>query len=246
MENQRVTEDQWRQVKETQEEWTRRKAEWIEERKKESQERGNRMETRSVKVGRKDSSRGKLAKEKGLGERWREGSTGGKRKKELEVEWSRTRKRVDSEWKRVREKRRKSRRHRKRRGKRSTGSSEKTRDPGTRLETGREEWQEHVVRVGTGYRVRQDERNPQRRHFDVGYADRKDYRRKEGRVGKVDGTNMGRRIRGKGKDARVKVINAVSAREKRRPVSEYTGSGIRRKSQVGKRKLKPTKPQAKQ
>jgi hypothetical protein len=41
-------------------------------------------------------------------------------------------------------------------------------------------------------------------------------------------------------------MNAVVQLEKRRRVSDYTGSGIRRKSRVGKRKLKPTKPQAKQ
>jgi len=108
------------------------------------------------------------------------------------------------------------------------------------------EWKEQVVRVGTGYRVRKDEKNPQKRRFDVGYADLKPYIRKEGREVSVDSSNMGRTIIGKGKDARVKVMNAVSAMEKRRPVSEYTGSGILRKSRVGKLKLKPTKPSGKE
>lgn len=110
---------------------------------------------------------------------------------------------------------------------------------------GPQEWKEQVVRVGTGYRVRKDERNPRKRRFDVGYADRKAYTRKDGREVTVETSNMGRTVSGKGDQARVKVMNAVSAREKRRPASEYTGSGIRRKSKVGKRKLKPTKAQTK-
>lgn len=111
---------------------------------------------------------------------------------------------------------------------------------------GEEEWKEQIARVGTGYRVRKDEKEGERRWFDVGYSDRKTYKRKPGREARVDQTNTGRTVVGKGKDARVKVINAVVQMEKRRPVSEYTGSGIRRKSRVGKRKLKPTKPQTKQ
>lgn len=107
------------------------------------------------------------------------------------------------------------------------------------------EWKEEVVRVGTGYRVRRDEKDKNTRRFDVGYSDRKKYTRKEGRKAIVDQSSIGRTVRGKGKDARVKVMNAVSEMEKRRRVSEYTGSGIIRKSRVGKRKLKPTKPQAK-
>lgn len=106
-------------------------------------------------------------------------------------------------------------------------------------------WKEAVVRVGTGYRVRKDERNPQKRRFDVGYADRKTYTRQPGREARIEASNMGRTVRGKGPQARVRVMNAVCAREKRRPASEYTGSGIRRKSKVGKRKLKPTKAQTK-
>jgi hypothetical protein len=108
------------------------------------------------------------------------------------------------------------------------------------------EWKEQVVRVGTGYRVRKDEKDPRKRRFDVGYSDLKPYKRKEGREASVDSSNMGRTIVGKGKDARVKVMNAVCAMEKRRPASEYTGSGILRKSRVGKLKLKPTKPSGKE
>jgi len=121
---------------------------------------------------------------------------------------------------------------------------------GSRLDQGekevRSEWKEQVARVGTGYRVRRDEKDPRKRNFDVGYADLKTYKRKEGREVKVEGTNMGRMVSAKGKDARVKVMNAVCAMEKRRPASEYTGSGILRKSRVGKLKLKPTKPSGKE
>jgi hypothetical protein len=103
------------------------------------------------------------------------------------------------------------------------------------------EWKEQVVRVGTGYRVRKDEKDPRKRRFDVGYADMKVYKRKDGREAVIDSSNMGRTVIGKCQDARVKVMNAVSAMEKRRRVSEYTGSGILRKSMVGKLKLKSTK-----
>jgi len=103
------------------------------------------------------------------------------------------------------------------------------------------EWKEQVVRVGTGFRVRKDEKDPKRRRFDVGFADMKSYKRKDGREAVIDSSNMGRTVTGKCVDARVKVINAVSAMEKRRRVSKYTGSGILRKSLVGKLKLKSTK-----
>jgi hypothetical protein len=116
---------------------------------------------------------------------------------------------------------------------------------GPRVE-GPKEWKEQVVRVGTGYRVRKQEGDPRTRRFDVGYSDRKTYTRKPGREATVDQSNMGRTLVGKGENARVRVMNAVCAMEKRRRASEYTGSGIRRKSRVGKRKLKPTKPQTKQ
>ena len=108
------------------------------------------------------------------------------------------------------------------------------------------EWKEQVARVGTGYRVRKDDKDPRKRRFDVGYADRKTYKRKEGRDARIDSSNIGRTLTCKGKDARVKVINAVCDIEKRRPVSEYTGSGILRKSMVGKLKFKPTKASGKE
>ena len=155
----------------------------------------------------------------------------------LEVRWERTGKREDREW-------------RKTRGKRSQGEvknqRKRRRNPEDRIPLPEiQEWTEQVVRVGTGYRVRKDEEDPKKRRFDVGYADRKTYNRKEGREAIIEKSNMGRTVIGKGPDARVKVRNAVCAMEKRRRVSEYTGSGIRRKSEVGKQKLKPTKPQAK-
>jgi hypothetical protein len=124
--------------------------------------------------------------------------------------------------------------------------SERRQAPETKGNSGPREWKEQVVRVGTGYRVRKDEKDPRTRRFDVGYCDRKPYKRKDGREATVDQSSMGRTLVGKGENARVKVINAVAGMEKRRAASEYTGSGIRRKSRVGKRKLKPTKAQAKQ
>lgn len=107
------------------------------------------------------------------------------------------------------------------------------------------EWKEHVVRVGTGFRVRKDDKNPKRRRFDVGYADVKEYNRKDNRDVIVDSSSMNITIVGKCENARVKVMNAVSDIEKRRPVSKYTGSGIIRKSKQGKRKLKSTKSSSK-
>jgi hypothetical protein len=108
------------------------------------------------------------------------------------------------------------------------------------------EWVEEVVRVGTGYRVRRDvvtkgEKKEKWRRFDVGYTDVKKYRRKEGVDAEVSESMIGRKVKAKGHDARIKVINTVCEREKRRRVSVYTGNGILRKSEVGKKKLKPTK-----
>jgi len=151
------------------------------------------------------------------------------------------------------ERRRKLEKEVKERGKRVVEKRERKVEEGkakegkpSRGKESRKEWKEQVVRVGTGYRVRKHEKKPGTRRFDVGYGDRKEYTRKPGREAIVDQSSMGRRVVGKGEDARVKVMNAVCGMEKRRPASEYTGSGIRRKSEVGKRKLKPTKPQAKQ
>lgn len=107
------------------------------------------------------------------------------------------------------------------------------------------EWKEQVIRVGTGFRVRKDEKDPNKRRFDVGYADVKEYKRKEGREVVVDTSSMSITIIGKGANSRVKVMNAVSDIEKRRRVSKYTGSGIIRKSKQGKRKLKSTKSSSK-
>ena len=59
--------------------------------------------------------------------------------------------------------------------------------------------------------------------MDVGYTDRKKYKRKEGVEVEVEKNQIGRE----------KVMNAVVEREKRRKVSEYTGSGIVRKERVG-------------
>jgi hypothetical protein len=110
-----------------------------------------------------------------------------------------------------------------------------------KVTVGVDQWMEQVVRVGTGYRVRRDDTDPRKRLFDVGYSDVKEYRRVEGLEVKLDQSNMGRTVIGKGHDARVKVMNAVAGMEQRRPVSVYTGSGIMRKSHVGKLKLKSTK-----
>ena len=139
-----------------------------------------------------------------------------------------------------------TREEKRRRKARQKGRGERKTQVEKETHRGREEWKEEIARVGTGYRVRKEEKDGNRRWFDVGYSDRKTYKRKPGREAKVDQSNTGRTVMGKGKEARVKVMNAVVQMEKRRPASEYTGSGIRRKSRVGKLKLKPTKPQAKQ
>lgn len=107
------------------------------------------------------------------------------------------------------------------------------------------EWKQQVARVGTGFRVRRDEKNPRKRRFDVGFSDMKEFIRKDGVEVDIDQSSTGRTVRANGEDARVKVMNTVSLMEKRRPVSPYTGSGIRRKELVGKLKLKSTKPQGK-
>ena len=57
----------------------------------------------------------------------------------------------------------------------------------------------------------------------------------------VEKNQIGRKRKGKGKKGREKVMNAVVEREKRRKVSEYTGSGIVRKERRGRKKLKETK-----
>jgi hypothetical protein len=104
------------------------------------------------------------------------------------------------------------------------------------------EWKVPIARIGTGYRVRLDETNPRRRNFDVGYSDIKTYQIKDGRHATVESSNKGRTLYASGKGCRVRVINAVCSIENRQKVSKYTGSGILRKSRVGRLKLKPTKP----
>lgn len=167
------------------------------------------------------SESGRKNLERSLERQGREGDTG---KKEKEIRGKR-------------KKRRRNQRARREEKAGEESAKEKTRPV--------REWKEQIARVGTGYRVRKDEKDPTRRRFDVGYSDRKVYKRKEGRDARIDQSNMGRTLVGKGENARVKVMNAVCQIEKRRQVSDYTGSGIRRKSRVGKRKLKPTKPQSK-
>ena len=103
-----------------------------------------------------------------------------------------------------------------------------------------------VRRVGTGYRVHQEEKG--KRRFDVGYADRKRVVRPEGVEAVRDGKNTGVRVRAN-EERRKKprewvkmvVMNAVAAMEKVRPASPYTGSGVVRGERVGKMKLKSTK-----
>jgi hypothetical protein len=117
------------------------------------------------------------------------------------------------------------------------------REGGRRKEKEAEEWEEERVRVGTGYRVRWGE-TPNRRTFEVGYGDRKKYRRPEGVEAELGKTKAGRKVKSKGKGARERVIKVVCTREGRRKRSEYTGCGRTRKSRVGKKKLKPTKVRA--
>lgn len=236
---QEVTGDQWERLEEPRGKARReeRKKEVVESRKA-KREYVTEIER---KVDRRNGEKGETTRANELerGGRQRKG----KRRNELNVEVRRTspswggKGREGSKGRRGEE--RKGRVRKRRKGRKERGKREEKRERVT-------EWKEQVRRVGTGYRVRQDEKNPRRRKLDVGYADRKTYERKEGREVKVEASNMGRTIYGKGKDARVKVMNAVVAREKRRKVSEYTGSGMRRKSKVGKRKLKPTKPHAKE
>ena len=103
-----------------------------------------------------------------------------------------------------------------------------------------------VRRVGTGYRVHQEEKG--KRRFDVGYADRKRVTRPAGVEATRDGKNTAVVVKA-GEERRKEprewvkmvVMNAVASMEKVRPASPYTGSGVVRAEQVGKRKLKSTK-----
>lgn len=102
-------------------------------------------------------------------------------------------------------------------------------------------WEEELVRVGTGYRVRRVEEH---REFDLGYSDMKKYVREKGVSVEVAKNNMGRTLKYSGEEAREKAMNIVCKRERMRKRSVYTGCGRTRKSRVGKKKLKPTKVRA--
>jgi hypothetical protein len=106
-----------------------------------------------------------------------------------------------------------------------------------------ETWSEEVVRSGTGYRVRRDGdgANGGKRLFDVGYCDRKVYPRTHGVTATVAANGQALTLRATGPRARVRVMNAVVAREKLRPLNAYTGAGITRRSRKGAKKLKSTK-----
>lgn len=112
------------------------------------------------------------------------------------------------------------------------------------------EWSEEIVRVGTGFRVRIAPVDPQTvestatRDFDVGFSDRKKYKRKEHVEVELAKNHIGRKLKLVAKGARQTLINEVCKIENRRKRSEYTGCGITRKSRVGKKKLKPTKVRA--
>lgn len=107
-------------------------------------------------------------------------------------------------------------------------------------EGGERVWEEDMVRVGTGYRVREGAKGG-RRERDRGYGHRRKHVVGEGRVAEVGKAHTSRKICGKGEGCRQKVINEVYRREARRPRSVYTGCGRSRKSRIGKKKLKSTK-----
>lgn len=120
---------------------------------------------------------------------------------------------------------------------------------GKRKKEGERVWEEEMVRVGTGYRVRwaekrEGEKEVKKRVFDVGYSDRKEYVREEGVEVELAKNNMGRNVKYVGKEARQRAMNVVCKRERMRKRSVYTGCGRTRKSRVGKKKLKPTKVRA--
>lgn len=115
-----------------------------------------------------------------------------------------------------------------------------------RIENDGKEYEVEVRRIGTGYRIYQEEVG--KRSLDVGYADRKVVSRPEGVEALVEGKNMSVVIKAN-EERRKKprevvkmvVMNTVAAREKVRPASAYTGSGVVRADRVGKMKLKSTK-----
>lgn len=119
------------------------------------------------------------------------------------------------------------------------------------------EWEEELVRRGTGYRgVRlrstaqgkwekeetwqPKEENTARRKRELGYGEPRRWMRPVGREVTVEkGTKRKRKAYGEG--SREKVMGAAVARERRRPRSVYTGAGRSRKKKVGLRPLKSTK-----
>ena len=111
---------------------------------------------------------------------------------------------------------------------------------GRRKKKEADKWEEEIVRVGTGYRVRRGDA-PGRRKFDVGYGDRKPYKIPMGVEVELGKTNTSRKVKSEGKGARERVMKVVCTRERIRKRSVYTGCGRSRKSRVGKKKLKPTK-----
>ena len=115
-----------------------------------------------------------------------------------------------------------------------------------RLKNDGKEFAVEVRRVGTGYRVHQEEEG--KRRFDVGYADRKRVTRPRGVVATRDSKNTGLVVKANDERRReprewvkMVVMNAVASMEKVRPLSPYSGSGVVRAEQRGKRKLKSTK-----
>ena len=116
---------------------------------------------------------------------------------------------------------------------------------GKRKKEAEKVWEEEMVRVGTGYRVRWAEgTGEKKRVFDLGYSDRKEYVREEGVEVEIAKNNIGRTVKYVGEEARQRAMNVVCKREKMRKRSVYTGCGRTRKSRVGKKKLKPTKVRA--
>lgn len=81
----------------------------------------------------------------------------------------------------------------------------------------------------------------EKRVLDVGYCDLKVYPRTRGLDAVVHANGQGVVLSAKGAQARMRVMNAVVAREKRRPLNAYTGAGITRRSRKGVKKLKSTK-----
>ena len=106
------------------------------------------------------------------------------------------------------------------------------------LATAPTEAEEDRIRVGTGYRVRREGRT---RRLDVGFSDVKPFDRPEGVEAKVASSQTGFTLKATGPRARVRLGNAIDRVRHVRPSSAYTGTGILRKRDRGRKKLKPTK-----